>query len=451
MVTGIGSSARAPARAQPLSVAARLLRLAWPVALARLGIMGMSVVDVMVVGQLAPKELAAQALGWAPINVLLVSGIGLLYGVQVLAARAVGAGNLEEAGGAWRRGLLGSLASGALTMLLVWLFSAPLLRAFGITPGLVEHAARVTHILALSVPTYLVYVGSGFFLEAIQRPLASTAAMWSANLVNLVLNLLLVPRFGAEGSAWCTVAARLFLAIVIVIWIWRLPDARRYGVRGSSRAPTWTALLRIGAASLVSNIAESGAFSGMTLLAGRVGPDAVASYQILLNLMAIVFMLALGLSTATAVLTSEAVGRQSASEADRATFTGLALNSTLMVLVGLGLLAFAQPISHAYTANLTLAGTVSGLIWLVSLTLLPDGGQVVAAAALRARSDNWFPSASHLLAYAALMPTLGYVFVEIQRRSVPGLMLAIFWASVLSFSVLCARLYWLSSRAKAIP
>ena len=44
----------------------RLLRLAWPVTLARLGIMGMGVVDAIVVGQLAPSELPHQALGWAP-------------------------------------------------------------------------------------------------------------------------------------------------------------------------------------------------------------------------------------------------------------------------------------------------------------------------------------------------------------------------------------------------
>jgi MATE family multidrug resistance protein len=35
----------------------KLLRLAWPVTLARLGIMGMGLCDVLVVGQLAPTEL----------------------------------------------------------------------------------------------------------------------------------------------------------------------------------------------------------------------------------------------------------------------------------------------------------------------------------------------------------------------------------------------------------
>lgn len=433
------------------SLGGRLLRLAWPVALARLGIMGMSVVDVMVVGQLAPQELAWQALGWAPINVFVVGGIGLLYGVQVLAARAVGAGALEEAGGAWRRGLLVALVSGVAAMLAIWLLGARQFSVFGIDAELSRRAARIAAILALSAPTYIVYVASSFFMEAIQRPFAGTVAMWSANGVNLVLNLLLVPRFGAEGSAWCTVGARAFLAIVLVTWILRLPDAARYGVRQRSHAPSWSALLGVGIATLVSNVAESGAFSGMTLLAGRLGSDAVATYQILLNLLAIVFMLSLGISSATSVLASEAEGRQAPREATRAAFTGLGVNSALMLVVAGGILIFAPQIGRAYTANLALAGTISGLIWLAALTLLPDGGQVVAAAALRARGDNWFPSASHLLAYAAIMPALGYYLVEVQRRGVAGLMLAILGASIVSFTVLCARLLWLSSRARPTP
>ncbi len=82
------------------------LRLAGPVALARLGIIGMALVDVVVVGQLAADELPHQALGWAPTAVFLVAAIGLLQGVQVLAARSLGEKKPQGAGVALRRGLV---------------------------------------------------------------------------------------------------------------------------------------------------------------------------------------------------------------------------------------------------------------------------------------------------------------------------------------------------------
>lgn len=425
------------------SVVPKLLRLAWPVALARLGIMGMGVVDVMVVGQFAPAELPFQALGWAPVNVLTVAGIGLLTGVQVLSSRALGQGEPAEAGAAWRRGLVLSLVASGVAALLLLAFGERLLAGFGIAPELAGPSLRVTHILMLSLPLQLAYVTSSLFLEAIQRPMAATVAMWVANAVNLVLNLLLVPRLGAIGSAWCTVAARLCLAALMLAWVWRLRDAERLGVRRRPTKPGYGALLRVGAAAAISSAAEAGAFSGMTLLAGRQGPQHVAAYQILLNLLAIVFMVSLGMSSATAVLTSDAVGRRSEADATRSSFGGVLLNSGFMLLSALLVLGFSNQIGRAYTGSLTLAATVSGLMWLAAAIMAPDGAQVVAASALRARGDNWFPTASHLLAYVAVMPALAYWLSELRGGGVSGLMLAIFWSSVLSCAVLCSRLWWL--------
>jgi MATE family multidrug resistance protein len=441
---GFGVFGYTPRAVQTLrAFLANLLRLAWPVALARLGIMGMSVVDVMVVGQFVPSQLPHQALGWAPIGVLLVTGIGLLTGVQVLAARAIGAGTPAEAGAAWQRGLVVSGLAGAFSVGLVWLLGARLFTAFGIAPELAEPSAVVARILAWSVPLHFVYVTSAFFLESIQRPMASTLVMWGANLANLVLNLALVPGYGAEGSAWATVGARLCLAAALVIWVLRLKDAARFGVRQRSSCPSYGALLRVGGAAAVSHAAEAGAFSGMTIVAGRIGGDAVSTYQILLNLLAIVFMISLGLSSATAVLTSDAVGRKAPNEATRASLVGLAVNTVFMLIFGVFVYVFAAGIGRAYTANLSLAAAISGLMWLVALIMPPDGGQVVVSSALRARSDNWFPTASHLLAYALVMPALGFWLAELRGQGVAGLMLAILCASWLSCGVLSLRLWML--------
>jgi MATE family multidrug resistance protein len=408
------------------------------VALARLGIMGMGVVDVIVVGQFAPNELPYQALGWAPTGVFLVGGIGLLTGVQVLAARAVGADKPLEAGGAWRRGLVVASIAGSLAALLTWALGERLFTAFGISSAL-----AVAAILALSTPLHLLYVTTAFFLESIQKPLASTWAMLGANVVNLALNLALVPTLGAVGSAWGTLGARACLAGGLMLYVWRLAESRRYGVRAASAGPSYGALLQVGVAAAVSQAAEAGAFSGMTMLAGRLGADAVSAYQILLNLLAVVFMISLGLSSATAVLTSDAIGRGEVKRATQASFMGLALNLLLMLLAGAIVVTFAGAIARAYTANPSLAALVAGLMWLAALGMLPDGAQVVAAAGLRARGDNWFPTASHLLAYALVMPALAYWLSELRGQGVAGLMLAILGSSALSCAVLCGRLWWI--------
>src|SRR5688572_19147523 len=144
--------------------AAALLRLAGPVALSRLGIIGMAIVDVIVVGQLAPDELPHQALGWAPTAVFLVAAIGLLQGVQVLAARVIGAGDPQSAGIVLRRGLVLAAIAGVISALLLWLGGAHIFTTFGVSAELAAPSARVTAVLALSIPLHLGYVAATYFL-----------------------------------------------------------------------------------------------------------------------------------------------------------------------------------------------------------------------------------------------------------------------------------------------
>lgn len=413
--------------------------------------MGMGVVDVVVVGQLAASELPHQALGWAPTGVLMVTGIGFLTGVQVLAARALGEGNPAHAGVAFWRGIALALVAGGLASLGMWLGGAAMFTALGISPSLAIPSAAVMRILALSVPLHLIYVVCTSYLEAIQRPFAATVVMWAANALNLVLNLALVPSFGAQGSAWSTVAARGFLAVVLVSWVVFSREALQHGVRGKvDGGPGYGALARIGAAAAVSHAVEAGAFSCMTVIAGRIGERAVAAYQIALNLLAIVFMIALGLSAATSVLVSDAVGRGEPEEAKRAGWTGLGIDLGFMALSAALVIVFAQPISRGYTSDLALAASIAALVPLIAATMLPDGAQVVAASALRARGDNWFPTASHILAYAVVMPALAYFLAERRGGGVGGLVQSILISSVLSIAVLATRFHVLA-RAQTRP
>lgn len=461
------------------SFVAPLLRIAGPVALARLGIIGMALVDVIVVGQLAANELPHQALGWAPTAVFLVAAIGLLQGVQVLAARSLGEGNPDGAGVALRRGLVLGGVAGLVSASLMWLGGERIFTVFGIEDALAGPSTPVMRVLAFSIPLHLVFIAGTFFLEAVKKPGIGTAVMWGANIINLALNLLwvpdlahaaptawaeplyaalrdqpvlsalhaLAPDHGAIGSAWATVGARIFLAAVLLGCIWFLRDNAKYRVRTLSKnGPSYSALLGVGVAAAVSQAAEAGAFSAMTVIAGRISAEAVSGYQILLNLMAFVFMIALGVAAATAVLVSEAIGRKSPEDATRAGWTALAINSVGMAIAAVAVLVFARQIGALYTADLNLVALIAGLMWICALVLIPDGGQVVAAAALRARGDNWFPTFSHVLAYLIVMPALGYWLAEHQHMGVAGLLWSICLSSVLSVGILLARWWWLSSR-----
>jgi MATE family multidrug resistance protein len=83
-----------------------LLRLSGPVVLSRLGIMVMGLTDAIVVGHFSARAagLPRHGLG-SDLGVRDHATVGLLVGVQVMTARAMGAGNPHETGAVLRRGL----------------------------------------------------------------------------------------------------------------------------------------------------------------------------------------------------------------------------------------------------------------------------------------------------------------------------------------------------------
>jgi MATE family multidrug resistance protein len=379
--------------------------------------------------------------------VFIVANIGLLTGVQVWSARVVGQGSPRQAGLVLWRGLLIGAIGGLVSVAICWLLGDRLLPMFGVEPSLVTPSARVMNILALSVPLHCCFVAGSGFLEGIGRPGPASVIMWLANGVNLCANALLIPHWGAVGSAWGTVIARGFLLVTLLGWLWRMDHDGALGIRRPPRdGPTTGTLLKVGAAASISHAVESAAFSGMTILAGRLGADTVACYQILLNLLATAFMVALGLASATSVLVSQAVGRRDWVGVGRVGWTGLGLSTAMMTGIGVGFWTFATTIGHAHTSDPVLALLVAVNIGWVAVTLLPDGGQVVLANALRGRGDNWFPTLSHLMSYALVMPPLAYVLAEHRGRGVAGLLEAILLASLLSSATLVGRWLYLAHK-----
>ena len=65
---------------------------------------------------------------------------------------------------------------------------------------------------------------------------------------------------------------------------------------------------RIGYGAAASSFFEITAFAAMNVIAGWISPLTVAAWAVTLNVLALMFMVPLGLSTATAVMVGRAYG-----------------------------------------------------------------------------------------------------------------------------------------------
>ena len=431
-----------------------LLRLAAPVVASRLGIMAMGLVDTVVVGRYSGVELGYLALAWAPTGLVLTTSIGLLAGIQVLTAQAIGEGRRELTGAVLRRGLVYSALIGIGAGLLLALAGPWLLHHVGIAPELADGASPVLVLLALSLVPILVGDAGIFWLEAHGRPVPGALVMWGSNLVNLALNVWLVsgksgfPVSGAVATSWSTLLSRLvFLgAVAAVVVGWR--EARGLGVfaRPSRDPAAGRALRRIGYAAALSYAVEAGAFQGMTIVAGWLGATAVAAWAITVNAAALIFMLPLGLATATGVLVGRAHGAGDRIGVRRAGVLGFASVAGVLLIV-CAVIGFGNAdIAAAYTRDPGVRAAAAAALLLSCLFYVADGLQVVAAQALRAQNDLWVPTATHVFSYLVVMVPLCIVLAGPAGFGVQGIVGGVIVASAVSAVLLGARFAWVTRR-----
>ncbi len=432
---------------------AKLLRLAGPVVLARLGIMGMGLADAIVVGRYSATQLGYHALGWAPTNVVITMVVGLLSGVQVMTARAVGEGRRREAGAVLRRGLVYSLWLGGGSTAVLMLGGPAFLHVIGLSRDLADGASRPLQVLALSLAPYALSVAASFWLEGLSRPGPSAWAMWAANAVNLALDLLLVPgtfglpALGAVGGALATLGARLTLCAALLVYIARMREARELGV--FERAPRDRAASaeqrRIGFGAGLSNLFETTAFNSLNVIAGWIGALTVAGWAIVLNVTAIIFMVPLGLSTAAAVRVGAAYGARSATAVRRAAAAAFGVTVVYGLAVTLLVGPLAGMIVQLYSHDPQAITMAREGLAIACLMFLPDALQVVTAQALRARGDVWLPSATHLASYILLMIPLAWFLAIPLKLGIVGMAWAVVIASLMAGGLLLWR-FWILAR-----
>ncbi|WP_033070037.1 MATE family efflux transporter [Thalassospira australica] len=430
-----------------------LFRLALPVTIARLGMLIMAVVDTIVVGNYDSAGLAYLNVAHAPFTSLMVTGVGLLTGVMIMTSHAKGRDNLMAAGAVWRNAMpyavLVSIVFTILTIKSDWLFAVT-----GQPQEIAENAGQLARILAIGMPAVMIYITCAFFLEGLQRPLPGMVMMIVANLINLVLDYGLVygafglPELGAEGAAWTSSVIRWFMALSLLGYILLMKSHHLYGIRNGFSG-WWRAsrnARHLGYAAGASQGMETGAFAAMQLFAGRLGVTAAASYGISMTLLALMFMVALGLASATSVRVGIAYGRRDRPDMALAGWIGLLTTMAVMFALSIPLYLFPSAVTHLFTQDISVIATTVSVLILMPIIFPTDGGQNAAISALRGAGDKWVPTVLHLVSYIFVMVPVGYYLTFTREMGVPGLFWGIVIASLVAVSGLTIRFLIVSSR-----
>jgi len=393
------------------------LQLAIPLVLAELGWMSMAIVDTMMVGRLPNSAVAmgAVSLGSAIFMVLALFGEGLLLGLDTLVAQAFGAGKREDCHRSLVNGVYLSIALTPILSAPIW-FMPHLLRAMQVDPALMRETIPYSNALTYGLLPLLLYFAVRRCLQAMNMVRPVAFALVTANIINGLGNWILIygkwgaPAMGTVGSGWSTAIARVYMAAVLIGYLFWYDHKHRTELL---KTPVDIDLKRIkqlialGIPAAMQFTLESGVFATVTTLIAKLGPVPLATHQIALNTVAFTYMVPLGIASAAAVRVGQALGRRDPHGAGVAGGTAITIGAAFMSVASVVLLVVPRWIARIYTVDEVIIRSASTLLAAGAAFQLFDGIQSVATGALRGAGDTRTPMLCHFTAYWIIGLPLG--------------------------------------------
>jgi MATE family multidrug resistance protein len=372
-------------------------------------------VDLLMVGRLGVVELNAVSLGrlWLMGTALLAMGV--LFGVDPLAAQAYGA--RDEVGFCRVRKTALRLAVWvSLPVAALWLATGPVLRLFGQSPETVELARLYVWVQLPGLPCLLAFVALRQVIQATGNTAPAFLAALLANGFNFLANWILIfgklgcPALGVVGAGLASLGTEVVLLVLLVL-LSRKGTGSRLALRKDgcpgARAD-WVAVVRLGLPISLQMTLEYWAFAWSTLVAGRLGGLELAAHTIAMNLASLSYMVPLGISQAAAIRVGNRIGANEPAGARESTLSALALGAGVMALFSLAFIVFPWKIPELYGVPPEVIGQAAAILPIVAAFELFDGLQVVGAGALRGMGRTRPAAWANLLGYYALaLPAAG--------------------------------------------
>lgn len=396
-------------------------------------------IDMIFISMLGKAELAA-AVGYAGAVLFFTTsfGIGMAIAAGAVVARALGAGEAEEARRRATNSLIYGVIFGAIFAAIVWMnlaFLAGLLGATGVTLDLAVHYLS---IIVPSLPFLIVGMIGGAILRAHgDARRAMMATIWGG-LVNAVLDPILIFGLDLEltGAAIASVCARIVIAVTALIPLIKYYDGFDKPTFGSLTIDI-RPIFAIAIPAILTQLATPIGQAYVTRAMSDFGEDAVAGMAIIARMSPVGFAVIFALSGAIGPIIGQNAGA-GLNDRVRGAFRDGLLFTAIVVVVVSTLFFLARP---AIQMLFQLEGTALTLVFLfagpLSLMFFFNGVIFVSNAAF---NNLGHPFYSTIINWGRnTLGTIPFVLVGAAWFGAPGVLVGQFLGGAV-FAVLALML-----------
>lgn len=427
--------------------------LSVPVIIGQLGNLMMNITDNVMVGNVSYLHLSAASLATSTYMMVAILGIGSMNVIAPLVAETVGAKNHAATGAFLWQSLLAGLIAGLVTGLLTAL-AALLLPWMGQPESEVAMAQEFLYILAISNIPMLLFISGKQYCDGLSLTRIGMMITLAGVTLNIFLNWLLIfgnwgfPRLELAGSGYATLVCRILMAAGILFYLWHSKSIQRVRIPYRANKPMLFRIFRLGIPMGLQIFFEVAAFSGASIMAGWLAnaSEARAAHQIALNVSALSFMIALGISVGASIRIGNALGARDYPNLQRAGNAALILGVACMFIMATTIFVLRHQFALLYgVEEPEVMRLAAELMIICAIFQLFDGTQAIAAGTLRGLQDVRFPTLMTFVAYWVIWIPLALLLGFTLNQGIHGIWFADVIALAFAAVVLTFR-FWKLAR-----
>jgi len=416
-----------------------IILLAVPMVLEMLMESVFAVVDIFWVGHIGPDAVATVGLTESMLTIAYTVAMGLSIGVTAMVARRIGEKNPEAAAEAAVQGIALGVIVAAVIGVAGVLLAPKLLAVMGASPEVIATGQNYTRVmLGGNVVILLLFLINAIFRGAGDAAIAMRV-LWLANWINIILGPLLIfgigpfPKLGVTGAAIATTIGRGTGVLYQLYRLWRR-DGRIviHGHQLQLKPAVMKTMLRLSGTGTFQVFVGMASWIGLTRINASFGTDALAGYQIAIRIIIFALLPSWGLANAAATMVGQALGAGKPERGEEAVWKAALYNLVFLGIAGLAFITFANPISHLFTNDATVAAIAADCLRIISYGYLFYAYGMVLTNSFNGAGDTWTPTWLNLFCFWLWEIPLAYVLARHFEMGPRG----VAWAVTIAFSTL---------------
>lgn len=399
-----------------------MIALAWPLILSNLTMALIGATDVLMIGWLGPRYLAASTLGYNLAMIFVIFSMGLITASAPMMASEIGrrASSVRDLRRTFRQAIWAAITVVIPIWALLW-FTDDIMLLVGQQADLAENAGIYVRAYMWSILPYLAFLILRNFISALERPVAALVISIIGVLANVLFNYALIfgnfgaPALGVAGAGIGSVLTNLLMFGGLAAIVMFHKPFRRYQLFGRFWHPDWDrykALWRLGLPIAIMMGFEGSVFSFAALFMGLIDAESVAAHAIALQLAALTFMVPMGIGQAATVRVGIFYGRKDPVGIKRAGWVAFVLGTGFMAMMALVFVLLPNLLISLFIdpnqpENIAVAALAVNFLAIAAIFQIVDGAQVVGAGMLRGLHDTRIPMIFALVGYWVIGLGLG--------------------------------------------